>query len=214
MEKVCLAIPTELIFKEKKFNGYVHKPFYDYLNLILNPKNQRFLSRYSTSITQKIPAEQDKSYKQAIAYVILVYNNQIFIYERPPKGVTSEERYASKLSIGLGGHIEPHDHNPSISVIDSSLQREIKEEIGLNPEDYDLHHIGYINDEADEIGLVHFGLIYLAKVKKNELKIEQKELVKSWFIDPDKLKNQEIYGRLEGWSKILVDHIENISAIF
>jgi len=214
MEKICLAIPTELLFKEEKFEGYATKEFYNYLDVILNSKHQKFLFRYATSKTQKIPAEQDPAYKQAIAYILLVYNNQIFIYERPPKGATSEERYASKLSLGIGGHIEPHDHNPDINLIDSSLQREIKEEIGLNPQDYDLHHVGYINDESDEIGLVHFGLIYLAKVKKNKLKIEQKELVKSWFISQNDLKKPDIYPHLEGWSKILVNNIDKISNMF
>ena len=129
MSKKCMVIPTEQLL-EKSFIGFATKEFHDYLSIINNPENQLFLDRYETSIIQEKPAEEDLSYQQIIPYTIVVHNEKIFLYERAPPGVNTEERLASKLTIGVGGHIEPTDEDEEENIVLTSLKREIQEEIG------------------------------------------------------------------------------------
>jgi len=210
-----MVIRTDILL-EKNFQGFATKDFHDYLSIIKNPEYQKFLERYETSIVQKIPAEKDPSYQQIIPYVILVHKGKIFIYERPVSGVTNEDRYAEKFSIGLGGHIEPMDElEEDRDLILSSIQREIREEVGYYEELF-VNHKGYINftpkiiDNANQdLDLVHFGLVFVAEIKDNNF-TQNKEIVGGDFKTLEEIKSPEIYNRLENWSKVLVDNIQMI----
>ncbi len=206
MSKKCMVIPSEILL-EKNFSGFVVKSFYDYLTIINNPENQKFLERFETSITQEKPAEVDPSFQQIIPYTVVLHNGKIFLYERAPPGVNTEERLASKLSIGIGGHIEPMDDEDELVL--SSLRREIQEEIGYF-EDLFVIHKGYINFSDTEVESVHFGLVFVAEIKEHDFKFDNAEIVHGSFKGIEEIKSPEIYGRLENWSKVLIDNIHNI----
>ncbi len=206
MSKKCLVIPREVLL-EKHFTGFMPKYFHDYLAIINQEENQRFLDRYETSVVQEIPVEEDPSLKQPIPYIVVMHLGKVFVYERAPPGVNTEARLASKLSIGVGGHIEPFDDADNLII--SSIKREIQEELGYF-DDVLLEHKGYINFEESEVDKVHFGLIFKVEIKKPDFSFDNSEIVHGRFTSVDELKSQEIYGRLENWSKALVDNIDRI----
>ncbi len=209
MSKKCLVIPTNILL-EKSFRGFVTKNFHDYFSIINNPENQKFLDRFETSIIQQIPAENDPSYQQLIPYTLVTHNNKIFLYERAPLGVNTEARLASKLSLGIGGHIEPsEDLDNEENIIISTLKREIQEELGYF-DDLLIEHMGYINLSETEVESVHFGIIFVVKLKKYDFKFDNKEIVHGEFKTIEEIKSPEIYNRLENWSKILIDNIDKI----
>ena len=208
MSKKCMVIPTEVLL-EKHFSGFVPKSFHDYLLIINNPEHQKFLDRFETSIVQHIHAENDPSYQQVVPYAIVMHNNRIFLYERAPKGVNSEERLASKLSIGIGGHVEPFDDSEDESIIISTLKREIQEELGYFEELF-IRHKGYIKFSETEVDSVHFGLVYVAEIKEHSFTFNNKEIVHGEFKALEEIRSPEIYNRLENWSKVLVDNIHSI----
>lgn len=103
-------------------------------------------------------AENDEKFKQVIPYCILRdADDKIFIYKRGKKG--SEARLHDLYSIGIGGHINPHDR---FSIFNCAL-REIREELSLE-ENFVISKnwfskVGVIYDPRNAVGRVHFGAV-------------------------------------------------------
>jgi len=208
MSKKALVIHTNILL-EKKFTGFVTKDFHDYLSIINNAEHQKFLERFEKSPGQEKPAEEDPTHQQVVPYSIILFNGKIFLYERAPPGVNDEVRLASKLSIGIGGHIEPiDDPNKEDNIVVLTLKREIQEELGHFKELF-IDHKGYINLSDTDVESVHFGLVFLAEIKEHNFKLEN-QLVRGEFKTIEEIKSPEIYNRLENWSKVLVDNIHKI----
>ena len=202
-----MVIPSEVLF-EKKFTGFVSKDFHDYLTIIKNPDYQLFLDRYETSIVQELPAEYDSRFQQIIPYIVVKHNGKIFVYERAPPGVNTEERLASKLSVGVGGHIEPFDDDDDDLIL-ATVKREMQEELGYLGEFY-VTHKGYINFEESDVDKVHFGVVFVTELKEHEFVFCNDEIVHGSFRTIEELRSHEVYNRLENWSRVIVDYIHMV----
>lgn len=146
-------------------------------------------------------AEQDTCFKQIIPYVLIKHEGSFLLLERL-KG-QSEARLHSKLSLGLGGHINPSDHGDPIM---GGLLREVNEEVAL---DYDESPvaIGVINDDTTDVGRVHLGLAYVLNCRSGRFEVIEKLKMEGFWVSKSSLP--ENYDRLEGWSQILFDHYIN-----
>lgn len=102
-------------------------------------------------------AECCKEVRQIIPYVIIKRNNELFTMRRLKKQF--ERRLHGKISIGVGGHINPNSENKQDIIMDS-LQRELYEEVNIE-ESTNLRFIGVINDLSTEVSFYHIGLMYL-----------------------------------------------------
>jgi predicted NUDIX family phosphoesterase len=102
--------------------------------------------------------EYDTRYKQLIVYLVLRHREEIFIYQRIR--ATGEKRLLDKYSFGLGGHINPVHSCSFRRLIASNLARELKEEVSF-PGPYSYRFLGFLNDEEEEVGRYHFGLVFL-----------------------------------------------------
>ncbi|MBU5688098.1 MAG: NUDIX domain-containing protein [Candidatus Aenigmarchaeota archaeon] len=187
-EKLIMVVDREKLFAKKYFNGFLDAKEEDYEKIIL--KNYYFVKRGL--------AEKDYNKKQPIPYAIIVKEKQIFAYQRASSTKEhGDERLQHKWSWGIGGHIEKTDDagNP----IKNSMSRELEEEVGLkNPK---AMLIGYINDDSDDVGKVHFGLIYLIKTSQN-LKPTSPELQQGSFLPISKIEEIAEKEQVESWSKI------------
>lgn len=137
--------------------------------------------------------ENDPDFLQFIPYLILRTGgtdaHKVVGYNRPP--ATGESRLAGNFSIGLGGHVEPHDlayplvkHSvderkacnfpASFSdVLSMCSQREMLEEVKpswnnaagetVSPEVYatEFGPVALIYDTSNDVGKVHLGLVYV-----------------------------------------------------
>lgn len=105
-------------------------------------------------------AEHDPSFKQLVAYSILRYGDGLIRYRRATRG--QEERLHKLYSIGWGGHVNSTDNVFSFTddaVISQAVYRELKEEIDAKFEGQPTL-IGLLNDDSNEVGRVHFGIVY------------------------------------------------------
>jgi len=111
-------------------------------------------------------AEDDKTVKQIISYVIITDGGRFLSYTR---GKKCDARLAAKISIGFGGHVNPmHDVPQSFqSLLSANLHRELHEELIL-PDTYTLNIVGIINDDSNEVGERHLGLVYWMRVSDLE----------------------------------------------
>lgn len=153
--------------------------------------------------------EDDPNLKQPIAYCTIINprTKKVFAYQRAKTDKDyAERRLQGKYSWGIGGHIEEQDiENPIIE----SMLRELREEIGIR--DISPTIVGYINDDEDSVGKVHFGLLYLVKTSLKRIRPISPEILQGKF---RKLKElEELCERMdievEGWSEIIVGPLTN-----
>lgn len=160
------------------------------------------------SFLERGKAENDPSFKQIIPYIALATHDQrVLVYERAKS--SGEDRLHHKLSIGIGGHINEQDGEAGLPAFMNGAQRELVEEIGLAlPHQVVLSSVvGLINDESDEVGMVHLGvaMVLLCTNERAEdiLTKCESHMLEPRLISVADLEQPEIYDNLESWSKHL-----------
>ncbi|HET7434162.1 MAG TPA: hypothetical protein VFN10_05550, partial [Thermoanaerobaculia bacterium] len=85
-------------------------------------------------------AEASPEFKQIIPYVLIRHGASYFLLQRLAK--QTESRLHHKLSLGIGGHI-----NPDTPDLLDGLQKELEEEVAVEG-DYDLTFAGILSDTS------------------------------------------------------------------
>jgi predicted NUDIX family phosphoesterase len=144
--------------------------------------------------------EHNNEYKQLIPYALLKFNNKFFKYQRSFS--TEEDRLRKQYSIGVGGHINKSDGLLLIENFDWAIERELSEEIDISiPKERNI--IGYINDNSDSVGKVHFGIIYEFILDNEIIRIKEKsKLINFGFVSISELLIN--YNYYENWSRIII----------
>jgi predicted NUDIX family phosphoesterase len=170
-----------------------------YLDLIFEKGDCQFLKR--------IQAEGDPRFKQIIPYVVYVCADRVFSYVR---GKTSgETRLVGNRSIGIGGHVNPLDNInegtwPGIFL--RGARREVREELEFE-RNYVLVPDAVINDESNEVGQVHFGVLFVVHIEdESDIRAREDCLTDSEFIPIQDLKGPR-REELEVWSKLVIDYL-------
>ena len=191
-----LVVPREAFEAVGAFHGVKRNPE-AYLSAFLKPGVARYMDRDL--------AEDSPQYKQIIAYAIFRHAGRILAYARTPKG--GETRLHNKMSLGIGGHINPVDGlTDSISTYLAGMEREIREEISFSgTATQQLYAV--INDDTNEVGSVHLGIVHLFELDNEEVAPNEKALAELGFHSLDELAGP-LYERLETWSAICVDALK------
>lgn len=142
-------------------------------------------------------AEQSPLYKQVIPYVAICHGDSVFLLERTTK--QTESRLHHKLSLGIGGHV-----NPDAPTLLGGLQKELDEEVQVEG-DYEIRFAGILNDDTTDVGRVHLGAVYVLEAESNDVTVlETDKMTGSWA------KRSELPAlreRMETWSQIVYDEI-------
>ncbi len=160
-----IVVEKNILFEGNYFQGFRQHHEFDYEKRILD--NIKIMRRGSTNEPLDHPhgnAELDDTHKQPIGYMIIVnpYTKSVFAFERSKE---SDSRLKGKWSWGVGGHIEPFDMNHTTNnPLTESRLRELKEEVVIEGNIKNIYPLGYINDDNDEVGKVHFGILYLIEI--------------------------------------------------
>lgn len=181
--------------------SFDHAP---YLDAALSPANARFLSREK--------AEHDTSYKQVIPYVIVAHDDRVLFYVRGRQ--SGETRLVEKGSFGFGGHVRQQDdslfsdHDRYVhELYAAALKREMHEELVFDTP-YREHVVAVLNDDADAVGQVHFGVVHLWRVEQPKVTKRERKITQLAFLRPDELRAQPV--ELERWSAICLEHLSHI----
>ena len=186
MEKV-LVVKTEKLAKYiSGKTGLLRDDREEMLDIIVN--HHEFIDRPA--------AEEDPSYKQIIPYVVLTQKGRVFTTRRLNKG--GESRLHGKLSIGIGGHINPVDETDRRSVLMKGLERELEEEVYIQHRG-ELVPQGFINDDGNGVGAVHLGLCFSMEVE-GEVSVKETEKLSGAWMSLQELKEE--YDNMETWSQI------------
>lgn len=142
-------------------------------------------------------AEERPDFKQIIPYVILRQGDKVFVTRRLNKG--GEARLHGKISIGIGGHINPVDEQGDMLM--KGLWREIHEEVELDKHG-ELVSCGFINDDSNSVGSVHLGACFTLEVEGNVSVKETEKLEGLWMTLPELNSN---YENMETWTQIALE---------
>ena len=140
-------------------------------------------------------AEISPQYKQIIPYVVIRHAGQYFLLQRTQK--QTEARLHLKLSIGVGGHI-----NPDTPDLLDGLHKELEEEVHV-PGDYDLTFAGVLNDDTTEVGTVHLGAVFVLETHDPNVTVRETEKMTGRWCSEAELR--DAYESLETWSQIVFD---------
>ena len=193
--RTIMVVGREALLGERPFQGFSPAAAYDYESLIL--KGYRYAPRAE--------AEENPALKQPIAYCIIVNPRErlILAYRRAEReGDYAEKRLRGKWSMGVGGHIDPVDLDGA-NPIRTSMLRELGEEI-VCPRAGEPRILGYINDDVDMVGAVHFGLLYRLDTDARSVASATREIAEAKMIPAgewrDRLARSD--AAVEGWSRI------------
>ena len=198
-DESVLVIKRDLFDEIGTFQG-ISTEIEKYLPVFLNPSNNFFIHREL--------AEDDPTHKQIIPYAIFKHGDKFLRYLRGKK--SGEQRLASKSSIGIGGHINQDDFNSSSLEKDTYLtgiEREINEELIINC-DYNNLPIALINDDSNDVGQVHLGVVHLFDLESDQVEAGEANIENLEFLSSDDLLREK--DNLESWSQICVDHLDEI----
>lgn len=145
-------------------------------------------------------AEYDATVRQIIPYVILRRQGSYFLLRRLKK--QTEQRLHQKLSLGVGGHINPTEEAAADPIL-AGLHRELAEEVDV-PSIRSLTCVGLINETTGGVSDYHTGLVYLLETDGAVTVRETEKMTGSWAT-PQEL--QAVYEDLETWSQLVFDRV-------
>lgn len=142
--------------------------------------------------------EPDSAWKQVIPYLVLRDGERLFLMRRSRRG--ADARLHERWSIGIGGHIDPGDAD-----LRGGLRREWREEIeaAFTPR---FRRYGLLNDEADPVGAVHVGVVYMADAAGRPVAIREREKLSGAFATFAEVR--AVRDGLESWSALLLEALD------
>lgn len=200
-EEQVLVIKRDIFEYIGAFNG-INFEVDKYLSKFWEPGHLKFLPRTF--------AENAPEYKQLIPYTIMTFENSFLCYIRGKQG--DEPRLIDKASIGIGGHINPSDVEGSdinnfYQTYLNAVAREVEEEVVVDA-DYNETIVGLLNDDSNDVGRVHLGVIHFWELSKPNVKMKEEVISKLQFLHIAELLS--IREKMESWSKLCLDNINEI----
>jgi predicted NUDIX family phosphoesterase len=166
---------------------------------------------------QRDHAEHDPDLKQVIPYTLVVRRGQVLLLRRLARG--GESRLHDKLSIGVGGHINPQDAEQekqtsgrsghAAGALEAGTRRELEEELHIES-DVTIQRVGILNDDSNPVGAVHVGLVQVVQVR-GDVRVREDDVLEGSFVAPAKLRRLQGDGaNFETWSAILIDRLHEV----
>ncbi len=153
-------------------------------------------------------AERTPSLKQVIPYTVVRRGaSEILLMRRLKRG--GEGRLHDKLTIGVGGHVNPEDKGArgAAHPLVGATWRELGEELILEGET-ELSPLGLINDDSNPVGAVHVGLAQILTLE-GQVRIREEDVLEGELILPERLAALREQGaNFETWSSILIDQLD------
>ncbi|MEK6873093.1 MAG: hypothetical protein AABW90_03730 [Nanoarchaeota archaeon] len=199
--------------------GFLSRDFYDFtpeINLYFEWKK-----RGNPKINDQISAESNPAYKQLIAYSVVVNPvlNKVFAYKRAINESYHESRLAGNWSWGVGGHVEKvdvRDSEQAYDIIIRSRDRELSEEIEIRSvKSPVIKLLGYINDDSNDVGRVHLGLLYIVETNAEEIIPDDKEIAEGGYKNLEELEKICMQAKIDrsvmvdSWSEFALSSIRD-----
>ena len=189
-----MVVPTEVFKSLGYFQGFCNEPE-RYLTQLLDPSVTSYMPRDAMEV--------DPSFKQLIPYCVFRFTDEdglqhIFQYTRGSG--QGESRLHHLKSIGIGGHVSTLDEN-SDEPYREGMKRELDEEVAINTT-FDETCVGLINDDENEVGKVHLGIVHILDLKSADVEPREQDIADAGFMPVAELLEQ--LDQFETWSQICI----------
>lgn len=157
-------------------------------------------------------AERNPDWKQIIPYSVVIQGAEVLLMRRLSAG--GERRLHDKLSIGVGGHINPEDLEASgrRQPIEAGTLRELEEELVVEGS-LDIRTVGLMNDDSNPVGAVHLGWVQIVHVD-GRVRIREEDVLEGEPTSVEELRKKLRDGEnFESWSSILIEHLDEFLPI-
>jgi predicted NUDIX family phosphoesterase len=193
LDEKILCVKEETLFKDGKWQGLKAEDLEKYKKTLLEDGEYRL----------RRDLEEDPSYKQVIAQVILRYKDKYFLHKQAKR---NEKRLNGFNILPLGGHIEDIDEKTKGDTIEIAMDRELHEEVELNAKILKKEFLGliYIEDE-NPVNTMHVGLFYVYDLDSMDVQIKEEGLENIGFVSLDYLKTNS--ETLTFWSRVIIYHL-------
>lgn len=187
-----MVVPTSLFHEIGYFQGFCAETE-KYLSQLLDPAVTSYLPRNEM--------EEDPSFKQLIPYCIFRHTDEqgvqrVFQYTRGAG--QGEARLHNRRSIGIGGHVSTLDSGSS-EPYREGMRRELDEEVDIQTE-YTESCVGLINDDENEVGKVHLGIVHILDVQTVDVAPREEDIASAGFETISEIMDD--IESFETWSKI------------
>lgn len=182
-----------MVVRRADFESLLHRHPFDLIIEDINGIMDRFETEHI--FMARPQAEISPEFKQIIPYVVIRHAGTYFLLRRTTK--QTEARLHHKLSLGLGGHI-----NPDTPTIRGGLQKELDEEVNVSAP-HELTFIGLINDDSTDVGRVHLGVVYLLDSRTADVSVRETEKMSGSWVDAAGLGAAR--DSMETWSQLVYD---------
>ncbi len=205
-ERVMVVARGDL-FVDGIWNGINSNNLKKHIDLIY--KKHRFMRRGD--------AEENPNWKQIIPYLFFENGNRIFLMRR--KDDHTDRRLANKYSLGVGGHINEEDIKGTKRTLRQNsgrakgargsnlvmewARREFEEEIDYEDR-YKTEFVGILNHDANEVGMVHVGLIVRIMGSADNISVKDEHKMGT-LVSLDEAG--KYYKHMETWSQIVYDFL-------
>ncbi len=165
---------------------------------------------------ERTHAERDPEFKQLIPYTVIFREDEVFVFRRLAGG--GEKRLHDLLSIGIGGHIEPSESgcDSPWEMVRDAAAREIAEEVAIGgigdgsgpgaPPGPEFR--GIINDETNEVGTVHAGLVFFLRLPGGAtVHVRETDVLEGHFMRVGDLVERTDL-QFETWSRHILDVLD------
>lgn len=201
MDEIIIVAPRKDTFQDETltFQGVERNP----------QKTKAIVSNIAAtySVMRRGDAEENTEFKQPIPYCVIKRGNELFTYKRLKGG--GETRLHEQISLGVGGHLNDVEGEDFYGVLTDGLQRELEEELFINKDKLTLTTIGLINDDENDVGKVHVGMLVIGELPVGEeVSVRETDQLLGEWLKIEDLKQKEVYERLETWSQFVVDILE------
>ncbi|MEC0582033.1 hypothetical protein P8854_08695 [Bacillus spizizenii] len=194
MDEVIIVAPRDKVFDNEKLVFQGIESDLDKVDQIIQNLAE------SLADMRRGNAEENQNYKQPIPYAVLQKGDQVFAYKRLKK--SGEKRLHDQLSIGVGGHMNAIEGTNFWEAVAENLRRELTEELFISTSNLNLEIVGLINDDLNEVGKVHLGVLLVVKLPEiAEVSVRETDQLEGFWLHKKDFDNPEVFNRLESWSK-------------
>ena len=88
--------------------------------------------------------------------------------------VVEKNSLHGQSSIGVGGHMNDVVGADSINEVLELMLKKLEEEVGLsNNKSQNMEYLGFINDDDNDVGKVHMGVVFKITVHSNDVEAKR-----------------------------------------
>jgi predicted NUDIX family phosphoesterase len=151
-------------------------------------------------------AEEDSTFKQIIPYCVVRHEDHVLLLRRLK--TQGEKRLHNKLSIGVGGHINPVDGEGDL--LELGCERELAEEVAIEGAGRK-RVVGFINDDATAVGSVHFGVVYRVDLAAPSVQVRERAMMEGALQPIAEIQRLAASGsEFETWSDLVLNRIREV----